>query len=93
VAKPRHDRLASTSNTYFITTSTYGGRNLLQSEQLANLFVATLFSYHDQRKFKIHEFVVMRNHVHLLITPGVGLTIEKTVQFIRVDFRTERRTN
>jgi hypothetical protein len=27
------------------------------------LFLSTLFSYRDQSKFHVHEFVVMPNHV------------------------------
>jgi putative transposase len=86
VAKPPQDRTAGASNTYFITTSTDGGRALLQSERVANLFLTTLFAYRDDKKFQVHEFVVMPNHIHVLITPGEGITIERAMQFIKGGF-------
>jgi putative transposase len=86
LAIPPHDRPSAASSTYFLTTSVYGGRNLLQSDQLADLFLNTIFSYRDQKKFEVHEFVVMKNHIHLLITPGDNVTLEKAVQFIKGGF-------
>ena len=38
------------------------------------------------RKFKVHDFVVMPNHVHLLITIGGTMTIEKAMQLIKGGF-------
>lgn len=86
MAKPPHDRVVRASNTYFITANTDSGRPLLQSDRSAALFLNTLFSYREQRKYQLHEFVVMPNHVHLLITPEEGITIEKTMQFIKGGF-------
>ncbi len=86
MAKPPADRSAGDSITYFITTTADGGRALFQSERVATLFLRTLFSYRDQRKFLIHEFVVMPNHVHLLISPVDGITLERAVQFMKGRF-------
>jgi putative transposase len=41
---------------------------LLQSERNATLFIEVLRSYVAAGKFKVHDFVVMPNHVHLLMT-------------------------
>jgi putative transposase len=79
------------SNTYFITTSTDGGQPLLQSKRSASLFLTTLLSYRDNQKFELHEFVITPNHVHLLLTPGEGITIEKAMQFVSgFSFRARR---
>ena len=86
MAKPPRDRTSGTSSTYFITTKTDGGRGLLQSERAANLFLNTILSYRDAGKFQVHEFVIMPNHVHLLITPGENVTIERAIQFIKGGF-------
>ena len=59
------------------------GRNLLQSERHATLFIDVLRSYVAAKKFTIHEFVVMPNHVHLLITLDGTMSIEKAMQFIK----------
>ncbi|HEV2964109.1 MAG TPA: transposase [Candidatus Angelobacter sp.] len=59
------------------------GRNLLQSERHAMLFIEVLRSYVAAKKFTIHEFVVMPDHVHLLITLDATMSIEKAMQFIK----------
>lgn len=69
-----------------MTASTDGGRALLQSDRVARLFIGTIFSYRDQRKVLVHEFVVMPNHVHLLISPAPNVTIERVLQFIKGGF-------
>ena len=45
-----------------------------------------LRSYVSQGQCVVHEFVVMRNHVHLLITVDREMTIEKAVQLIKGNF-------
>jgi putative transposase len=70
--------------TYFVTASTLQKKALLQSDRMASLFVKTLLEYRSQCKFELHEFVVMPDHFHLLISPIV--TLEKAVQFIKGGF-------
>jgi putative transposase len=55
--------------TYFVTSSTWEKKNLLQSDRSAQLFIAVLYHYREQRKYFLHDFVVMPNHFHLIITP------------------------
>ena len=81
----------SGSRTYFVSTATAGRRALLQSEAMASLFIEVLRSYTAQGEFKVHEFVVMRNHVHVLLTVPAGMTIEKAVQLIKGKFFISRK--
>ena len=62
------------------------GRALLQSERNAMLFIDVLRSYVKAQKFQVHDFVVMPDHVHLLITIEGDMSIEKAVQFIKGGF-------
>jgi putative transposase len=62
------------------------GRALLQSERNAALFIDVLRSHVREGKFKIHDFVVMPDHVHLLITLSGRMTIEKAMQLIKGRF-------
>ena len=80
------DRILSSARTFFATTKTSQGRPLLQSERNATLMVDVLRSYVAAGKFRLHDFVVMPDHVHLLITVGAGMTIEKAMQFIKGGF-------
>jgi putative transposase len=79
-------QILSPSRTFFVTTKTSMGRALLQSERNATLFVEGLRSYVAAQKFHVHDFVVMPDHVHLLITVDAGMTIEKAMQFIKGGF-------
>jgi hypothetical protein len=36
------------------------GRSLLQTERMANLFIDVLRTYVAAKRFRIHDFVVMR---------------------------------
>src|SRR6201994_4119910 len=74
------------SRTFFVTTKTSMGRALLQSEHSATLFIDVLRSNAAAAKSKVHDFVVMPNHVHLLITVDVDMTIEHAVQLIKGGF-------
>jgi putative transposase len=39
-----------------------------------------------ERKFKLHDFVIMPDHVHLLLTVEDGMTIEKAMQLVKGRF-------
>lgn len=62
------------------------GRALLQSERNATLLVDVMRSYVAAGKFRLHDFVIMPDHVHLLITVEGEMTIEKAMQFIKGGF-------
>jgi putative transposase len=72
--------------TFFVTSATWGRRRILQSTRSAELFVRTLYEYRRQGRYRLHEFVVMPDHFHLLITVGSGITIERAMQFIKGGF-------
>jgi REP-associated tyrosine transposase len=71
-------------DTYFITASCVEKKPLLQSDRMAGLFVDVLYNYRRERKYLLHEFVVMPNHFHLLLTPEV--TLERALQLIKGGF-------
>ena len=43
----------------------------------------TLFRYREQGRFLLHGFVVMPDHIHVLITPAHDHTIERCIQLIK----------
>ncbi len=79
-------RGSTSTGTYFITASTWEKKSLFQSERMAKLFINVLFSYQNQEKYRLHEFVVMPDHFHALLTPVPHVTLEKSVQFIKGGF-------
>jgi putative transposase len=40
-------------------------------------------SYKDRGAYLLHEFVIMPNHLHLLLTPAQATRLEKAVQLIK----------
>jgi putative transposase len=62
------------------------GRRLLQSERSAMLLIDVLRSNVKARKFEVHDFVIMPDHLHALITVTGDMTIERAMQLIKGGF-------
>ena len=72
--------------TYALTAVTHQRRRLFQRATNAELFIATLFRYRDAGKFQLHAFVVMPDHVHILLTPAPDMAIERCAQLVKGGF-------
>jgi putative transposase len=72
--------------TYFITTVTASRRRLFQVTANAELFVNTLNDQRSKRRMEVHAFVIMPDHVHLLLTPATDISLEKAMQYIKGGF-------
>ena len=81
--------------TFFITAATWGRRPIFRAEPMALLFLDTLQRYRAQHKFLLHEFVLMPDHCHLLLTPAPEVPMEKAVQLIKggFSFRVKKELN
>jgi putative transposase len=79
-------RATAGARTFFVTSSVCDKRNLLQSDRCARLFIRVLYDYRVQQKYRLHDFVVMPDHFHVLLTVECNMTIEKAVQFIKGGF-------
>ena len=66
-----------------VTSSTSGRRALFRNQRWATLFIDMLYKYRGSA-YLLHEFVIMPDHIHVLITPLTSL--EKAVQFIKGGF-------
>ncbi len=69
---------------YFITASTFQRAPMFRKEPMARLFVEVLFHYRDHKNYLLHEFVLMPDHFHLLISPT--LSLERSLQLIKGGF-------
>lgn len=76
----------SSPRRFFATTKTHAGRRLLQSERNATLLIDVLRSYMAAGKFSVQDFVIMPDHVHLLLSVDGDTTIEKAMQLIKGRF-------
>jgi putative transposase len=79
----RPTRRISPPGTYFVNFSTFQRRRLFVVESYARLFLKTLYGYRRQGRFQLHAFVVMPDHVHLLLTPAADITLERAMQLIK----------
>ena len=59
---------------------------MFQTERMADLFVEVLRSYVKAGKFTVHDFVVMPNHIHLLMTLPGALSVERAMHLIKGNF-------
>jgi putative transposase len=66
-----------------VTTEAWGRRSLFNTERWAKLLIDTLYHYRGSA-YLLHEFVIMPDHIHVLITP-LG-SLEKAVQFFKGGF-------
>jgi len=81
--RPPREHATSNGQTYMITSSTWERRALFSREVWAKLLIDILYHYRGTA-YLLHEFVVMPDHIHVLLTPKTSL--EKAVQFIKGGF-------
>ena len=72
--------------TFFISSRTAASAPLFRKPEFAELFVAVLFENRDKQRMLVHEFVVMHDHFHVIITPAPEHSLEKCVQFLKGGF-------
>lgn len=72
--------------TFFIPTVTWQRTPLFRNQQRAELMMNVLEHYRDQKKYVAHEFVVMPDHLHLLLTPAPEISLERALQLIKGGF-------
>jgi putative transposase len=65
MAKPQRTAI---SGTFFLTAITHNRRRLFQLAANAEIFLETLQHYRRAGHYKLHAFVVMPDHIHLLLT-------------------------
>lgn len=81
MSTPKHRTAVGSS--YFVTTKCWQGRHAFQVSQIAEILVQTMLHYRDRNYYSLHEFVVMPDHIHLLLTPFATTTLEKAVQLVK----------
>jgi len=62
---------------------------MLRGDEPAQLLLRTIYEYRVAKRFLLHEFVVMHDHLHLIITPNDLLNVEKAMQLIKGRFSFE----
>jgi putative transposase len=81
MAVPKRHR--STPGTYFVTSRTWESRAIFKVAPPCEIFIASLLRYRDAGAYKLHGFVLMPDHFHVLLTPADNSVLERAVQFIK----------
>jgi putative transposase len=78
--------------TFFITSVVWNRRSLFQTDRMSQLIIDVLRTNRAQARFQLHEFVIMPDHIHVILTPAYEHPLEKCVQFIKggFSFRTKK---
>lgn len=68
--------------TYFVTTKSWESTFWFQVTKAAQIVVGKMLEYRDKGNYLLHDFVLMPNHVHLILTPS-SASLEKCMQLIK----------
>ena len=71
---------------YFVTSVCANRTSVLQTDRMSGLFLDVLRENRAKQRIAVHAFVVMLNHVHILLTPQNGHSLAKCMQFIKGGF-------
>ena len=73
------------SGTFLVTSATFNRRRIFQVAATADLFVETLQHYRLEGHYLLHDFVVMPEHIHVLITPQKE-ALERVIGLVKGGF-------
>src|SRR3989304_1832955 len=76
----RHSR---TPGTYFVTSRTWESRKLFVKTSPCEIFVETLVLYRNEGDYLLHDFVLMPEHFHALLTLAKDTPLERAVMYIK----------
>lgn len=68
--------------TYFVTTKSWENTFWFQATKAAEIVVGKMLEYRDKGNYLLHDFVLMPNHLHLILTPMCA-SLEKCMQLIK----------
>lgn len=69
----------------YVTVTTHDRRPIFEISRVAALFTETLLHYRTLGHYKLHAYVIMPDHVHLLLTPQ-SITLDQAVALIKTGF-------
>ncbi|PYY13090.1 MAG: transposase, partial [Acidobacteria bacterium] len=69
--------------TFFATSVTFERRLILQSKPLCDLLLDVFRDNRSKGRLRLHEFVIMRNHFHAILTPAPEIPLERAMQFLK----------
>lgn len=75
----------------FVTLDTHGARPIFHVSRFAEMFIETLLDLRSRGRIKLHGFLVLPDHVYLLLNPE-NLSLEETIDLIKTSFADQIQT-
>jgi putative transposase len=72
--------------TFFATSVSNGRRPIFRAHKMARLLLDVMQDNRSKKRYLLHEFVVMPDHFHLILTPAPDVSLEKALQYIKGGF-------
>ncbi len=72
--------------TFFVTSVTVSRKLLFRSSNFCQLLLDVFCENRRQNRFLLHEFVIMPNHFHGILTPAAKVPLEKAMQCVKGGF-------
>ncbi len=70
---PRTGRVAPKGHVYYVLTWGNNGRDVFKEEGDFKRYLDLILHYKEKFKFKLYHYVLMPNHVHLVIEPSAEI--------------------
>jgi putative transposase len=77
-------RYQQSKQSHFVTFSCYHRLPHLRDERLRDLFVECLERMRRNYRFRVYGYVVMPEHVHLLVSEPEGEVLAKAIQAVKI---------
>ena len=72
--------------TFFVTSVTVRRKLLFRSRSFCQLVMDVFRENRSKKRLLLHEFVIMPNHFHAILTPAHDVSVEKVMQCIKGGF-------
>jgi putative transposase len=69
--------------TFFVSSNTAKRQPIFRNHERASLFIEVLLENKAKNRILLHEFVIMPDHFHAILTPAHEHSLEKCVQFLK----------
>ena len=69
---PRTARVAPSEHVYHVLTRGNNRQDVFEDEEDFRKYLELLLRYKEKYRFKLYHYVLMTNHVHLVIEPSEG---------------------
>jgi len=79
----RKKRVIIEGAAYHVTSRTNAKIPAFENDLSRKVMLVTLEDAKEKYGFRLHNFCIMPNHIHLLITPGSGTNLSRIVQWIK----------